>query len=92
MFTDYVGRVAYSKSGRDAGRIFIITSIIDEDYVYITDGDLRPVEKPKKKKIKHLKITDITASEIKQLLKQGDKVSNRAVKKFLQSMSSNEEV
>lgn len=90
--TDYIGRVAYSKSGRDAGKVFIILSIIDENYVYISDGDLRPVEKPKKKKIKHLNITSTVADEIKKQLEQGDKVSNRAIKKFLQSMSSNEEV
>ncbi len=90
--TDYIGRVAISKSGRDESKNFIIIGIINENYVYISDGDLRPVEKPKKKKIKHLTITDTVADYIKSLLQAGDKVNNSAIKKYLQSMNSNEEV
>ena len=45
-----IGRVAYSKSGRDKGA-FIIIDILDEDFVLISDGDLRPVEKPKRKEL-----------------------------------------
>lgn len=89
---DYIGRVVYSKSGRDEGRVFIILSIINEDYVHISDGDLRPVDKPKKKKIKHLKFTNIFSDEIRKILEQGDKINNKTVKGFLQSVNSNEEV
>lgn len=90
--TDYIGKVAYSKSGRDEGRLFIILSIINDEFVYISDGDLRTVEKPKKKKIKHLDVKSITAEEISKLLRSGEEVTNNMVKKFLQSMNSNEEV
>lgn len=89
---DLIGRVVYSKSGRDEDRAFIIVNIIDENYVYISDGDLRPFEKPKKKKVKHLNITDITVEEFSTLFEQGDKISNREIKRFLQSMNSNKEV
>lgn len=92
MDNNYIGRVAYSKSGRDEGKYFIILGIVNNDYVYISDGDLRPVEKPKKKKVKHLNITTSESEEIKQLILSGDKVSNKVIKKFLQSMNSNEEV
>lgn len=90
--TDYIGMVSTSKSGRDEGKTFIIIGIINDDYVYISDGDLRPIEKPKKKKIKHLTITDTVAEHIKNLLQSGDKVNNSAIKKYLQSMNSNKEV
>jgi ribosomal protein L14E/L6E/L27E len=90
--TDYIGAVALSKSGRDEGRYFIITGIINNDYVYISDGDLRTVDKPKKKKIKHLYITNTVAEDIRNLLHAGEKVSNSAIRKYLQSMNSIEEV
>ncbi|MCM0649417.1 KOW domain-containing RNA-binding protein [Clostridium swellfunianum] len=92
MSTDYIGRVVLSKSGRDEGRYFVIVDIINENYVYISDGDLRRLQKPKKKKIKHLIFTKHTSENIKNLLQEGDKVNNNAIRKYLQSMNSNEEV
>ena len=88
--TDYVGKVALSRSGRDEGKYFIIIGIINENYVYISDGTLRTMDKPKKKKIKHLYITDIVAEDIRSLLQAGFKVNNSAIKKYLQSMNSKE--
>ena len=46
-----IGRVAYSRAGRDKGRLFIVIGVVDEDFVLISDGDLRPVEKPKRKEL-----------------------------------------
>jgi ribosomal protein L14E/L6E/L27E len=89
---DFMGRLAYSLSGRDKDKPFIILGIINKDYVYISDGELRPTEKPKKKKIKHLKITSITAEDIKNIILAGDKVSNSTVRRFIQLMNSKEEV
>jgi ribosomal protein L14E/L6E/L27E len=89
---DLLGKVAFSKTGRDAGRYFIIIGIISDNYVYISDGDLRPIDKPKKKKIIHLNISDVKADSIEELINRGDKISNRMVKQYLQSMNSNEEV
>lgn len=71
-----VGRVAYSKAGRDKGKLFIVVGIIDEDFVLIADGDMRPVERPKKKRIKHLKYTDQTAADIADKIKTGTKLVN----------------
>ncbi|MFI3167243.1 MAG: hypothetical protein R3Y32_03900 [Bacillota bacterium] len=51
-----IGRVCKAISGRDEGRNFIIYAIIDEEYVLIVDGKTRLLAKPKKKKIKHLKL------------------------------------
>ena len=79
-----LGKVVHSKSGRDRNRYFIIVGILNADYVYISDRDLRKIEKPKKKKIKHLSFTDIIAEEIKELITEGKKVSNSKIRKFLQ--------
>jgi ribosomal protein L14E/L6E/L27E len=45
-----LGQLAKSIAGRDKGRYMVIIDIIDENYVYVVDGDLRRVEIPKRKK------------------------------------------
>ena len=49
-----VGRVVFSRAGRDQGHYFVIVDVIDEEYVAIANGCQRKVDNPKKKKIKHL--------------------------------------
>lgn len=53
------GQFVLSIAGRGKGRIFIVTNLIDEKYVYIADGMLRSINKPKKKKLKHLRLIDV---------------------------------
>jgi len=89
---NYLGRVVYSKAGRDKDKFFIILDVLNDKYVYISDGMLRNVEKPKKKKIRHLGVTDCTAEEIKNLLISGKKITNEAIRKILQSYDNNKEV
>mgnify|MGYP000902033932 FL=1 len=83
-----IGRVAYSKAGRDKGRLFIVIGVIDEDFVLISDGDLRPVERPKKKRIKHLKYTDLVAENIVEILKNGRKLLNADIQKTISEMQN----
>ena len=52
------GQVVFSKRGRDKGLAFLIIKTQDE-YVYLTNGSIRPLAKPKKKKIKHIQPTNI---------------------------------
>lgn len=92
MDQSLLGRVAYSKVGRDKDKYFVIVGILNEEYVYISNGDLRKIETPKKKKIKHLHIANIISEKIQQALLSGNKVSNSEIKKFLQSIDINKEV
>jgi len=78
-----LGQLAKSIAGRDKGRFMVIIDIIDENYVYIVDGDLRKVENPKKKKIKHLQLLNKRADLIVEKLTKKRKVTNEDVKKAL---------
>jgi len=60
-----IGQIVLSKMGRDKNRFFIIYSITNDGYVYLVDGNLRKVKKPKKKKIKHIAPTLFVSNEIK---------------------------
>jgi len=47
------GSVVRSKAGRDKGRFFVVLSLEDQ-FVYLADGDLRKISKPKRKKLMHV--------------------------------------
>ena len=47
------GMLARSKAGRDKDCIYVIRSVNDE-YVYLADGQLRPVCRAKKKNLRHV--------------------------------------
>ncbi len=78
-----VGQVVYSKCGRDKRKPFIISKV-DENYLYLIDGDLRTVEKPKKKKDKHVQITHHVIDEIACKLINNVLVKNSDFKKALE--------
>ena len=50
------GQIVIPKSGRDKGLPMVIVGTEDE-YAFIADGKMRRLDKPKKKKHKHLQIT-----------------------------------
>ncbi len=74
-----VGSVVFSRAGRDKGNFFVVTEIIDENYVSIVDGDIRKLDKPKRKKIKHLKKTDDVLESIALKFIKGTKVFDAEV-------------
>ncbi|NLY42996.1 MAG: RNA-binding protein [Clostridiaceae bacterium] len=82
----YPGQIVYSMAGRDKGKYFIVIEKIDENYVYLCDGDLRKIEKPKKKKIKHIRLTGKVDRTIGEKLIAKQKVSNSEIRKSLKAM------
>ena len=49
------GMLAKSKAGHDKGKVYVIYEM-DETYVYLVDGIIRGIEKPKRKKRKHVQV------------------------------------
>ena len=49
-----IGSLVVSTKGRDTGRTYLVLNVLD-DIADCVDGDYRLLEKPKKKRIKHLK-------------------------------------
>lgn len=78
-----LGEIVRSKAGRDRGKHFVVLSLEKEQYLYIADGDLRKVDKPKKKKTKHLAKTGIVLTEVAEKLKNGKKVTNTELRRNL---------
>ena len=81
-----LGQFVCSKAGRDRGRIFIVIDIIDNEYVKVVDGDLRKVENPKKKKIRHLQKYHAVSDETKTKLEKGEQIENAAIRRAIETI------
>ena len=77
-----VGSIVRSKAGRDKGDFFIVLAM-EDGYVYMANGELRKVDQPKKKKLKHLQGTEEVSEFIVNKLAQGGRVTNSEVRKAL---------
>ncbi len=85
------GHMVVSKAGRDKGKKFIVLSVCDEDgYVNIADGNLRKVDNPKRKKLKHLEPTGIEIEKLALKLKEGRPLQNSEVQKAIRMIEPDE--
>ena len=73
-----------SKAGRDKGQLFYVIDT-DEQYVYLADGKSRKLEKPKRKKRKHVEQVPRSESRIAEIIRNGVKVLNSELRKELAS-------
>jgi len=77
-----VGQVVYSKSGRDKGNPFVIVRV-EGQWLFLADGSLRKLERPKKKKDMHVQKTNTVLSEIKAAIEQNGRLSDADLRKAL---------
>ncbi len=80
MFTK--GQVVISKCGRDKAYPFIVI-LAEEQFAYLVDGKKRKLEKPKKKKVKHLQATNTIAFDIKEKLENEQYLLDADIRKVL---------
>lgn len=80
-----IGRFVRSKAGRDKDRLFIITGIVDEAHVQVADGVVRRVDKPKKKKLRHLDILEETCADVVEILAARRRLLDADLRKAIQA-------
>ena len=78
--------------GRDKGRYFAVMELIDKDFVLICDGKKRKTDKPKKKKIKHIKSLGFILDSLKEKLETNVKISNSDVRKSIRTAMGSYEI
>lgn len=81
-----IGQVVRSIKGRDKDRVFIVVGIVDDQHVLISDGELRRIDKPKKKKLKHLAIFNAASDEIKERIVNQKKINNAFIRRELERL------
>jgi len=87
MNGEIVGRVVISNAGHDKGEFYAIVSVLDDKHVAVTNGLSRKINAPKKKNLRHLRITNshvpefaklITAEQVSANLKLADVLKREA--------------
>ena len=70
------GFLASSKAGHDKDKIYVIVKE-DTEYVWLADGKIKTIDKPKKKRKKHIQVIKYYNNvEVKNALLEGRKVSD----------------
>ncbi len=89
---DYmVGGFVEARAGHDAGNYYVIFKT-DPEYVYLVDGRIRTLDRPKKKKKKHVKLLTAFDQTLAHKIIDGS-VKNEEIKraiKLLQNKSRDE--
>lgn len=76
---DCLGCLVISSAGRDKGCICAVVGYPDEPgFVLIADGKLRKVERPKKKKLRHIRPIENIPEEKRRLAPE--KLTNRFIR------------
>ena len=81
-----IADVVISTAGRDQGCLFYVVSTEDQ-YVTLVNGRNRPLEKPKRKKRKHVVKVLRSETRVAEKLRSGDKVLNGELRRDLASLS-----
>ena len=80
-----IGDIVVSTMGRDKNSYFIVVEI-EENYVYLVDGSIRKIDRPKKKKIKHIELTSFHEENIASKVINKHKITNQDIKKALRAI------
>lgn len=80
MTESLVGRFATSKAGHDKTQLYVIVAE-EGDFVSLCDGRLKTIDKPKKKRKKHVQLIRQTVNEsLLQRLCENGKVLDEEIK------------
>lgn len=66
-----IGTFAKSKAGHDCNQIYVIINC-DDEYVYLSDGRIKALDKPKKKKHKHIQVINYIDPVIMEKMQQNN--------------------
>ena len=87
-----IADVVIATAGRETGKLFYVMRI-EDTYLNLVNGKDRTLEKPKRKKLKHVEKVLRSETRVAEKLRQGDKVLNSELRRDLaylsQEMQSN---
>ena len=63
----------------------MIVGIEDDNHVLVADGKTRRMEKPKRKKLRHIEVTDMVSEELGQKLARRCTVQDAELSRFIAS-------
>jgi len=86
-----LGKLVYSRQGRDVGKPFLVVGQVNERYVLVVDGDLRHLDNPKLKNLRHLRLSNVKSEELMQALARGEPLENHRLRKLVRELAVKEQ-
>lgn len=77
-----VGDIVVSIAGRDMGDFYVVRNV-EDDYAYLVDGKGKTQQKPKKKKLKHIRPTGQISMALKEKWNNETKVLDAEIRKTI---------
>lgn len=77
---DLLGRLATSRSGRDAGAVYLVIGAAGPGLVLVADGRGRPLSRPKRKNVKHLELGAAAPAALAAKLAAGQPVTDEELR------------
>ena len=81
-----IADVVQSTAGRDEGKLYYVIEA-DENYLLLVNGKDRTMEKPKRKKCKHIKKVLRSETRVAEKLRIGEKVLSSEIRRDLAYLS-----
>lgn len=82
-----ISDIVEAVSGRDRGEWFFVVGV-EGEYIYLADGKGRTIEKPKKKKRRHVRFISECHSDTAEKLRGGQKVLNSELRRALATLAA----
>lgn len=80
------GQKVTSIQGRDSGRDYLIVGFDGDYFLLVADGSGRLIKRPKRKNLKHVRISMLVDEEIEEKLTAGRQVSDDDLRRSLQRL------
>ena len=84
--------IVISTAGRDKGKYFTVLGTEGENFVLLCDGDLRTIDKPKLKKLKHVKATGLCNEVVSKKLAEKINITDSDIRKSQKSVLLKENI
>lgn len=90
--TDYTGQIVRAAAGRDKDGLFYVVGGDQEGRLLLCDGRRRRLARPKAKKLRHVEFLKGSDHPAIQKLKQGEALSDKALRRALAAFRDQLEV
>ena len=74
--------IVTSTAGRDKGEVFFVLAT-EGDFLLLADGKLRPVERPKRKRRKHVVLRRADGGELSRRIRSNESITNSELRKAI---------
>ena len=74
--------IVKSTAGRDKGELFFVLAT-EGDFLLLADGKLRPVERPKRKRRKHVVLRRADSGELSRRIRSNESITNSELRKAI---------